>query len=609
MPMAPRTTSRATRLSAYPHRAAFAIQIGRNPTVQAGGIAMVSLMGLTVIGWPAVLAWTVVAVLAAAGEDRLLRIVARGGRFSQAGARWAPALRILVTTLYAAAALALIVRGGSSQRLFAFALLSASMVHGLMRYYRSPLILVASFSPYLIVLSFVAFSLARTALEHGQLLLAFAATFTIATFALQIWSARAQLSGAWMELTKARERAEERERAAQSANLAKSQFLTTMSHELRTPLNGVLGMAQALAKDPLTRVQQERVKVIRQSGESLLAVLNDLLDLSKIETGSLEIEVAEFDLEELVRGVVAAYQALAKKKGLTFELEIADDAGGRYLGDSARIRRILYSLCDNAVKFTLVGGASLSVARRTNQVVFCVADTGIGIGACDLAHLSEGFFQADASLTRLLGGTGVGLTICSELTKLMGGQFRASSELGKGSQFEVSLPLELAKAASAPKATNFADKERPLELRVLAAEDNDVNQLVLKTLLAPAGICPTMVDNGREALAAWEAQTWDIVLMDVQMPEMDGIEATRAIRLRETKTGRARTPIVAVTANAMAHQLAEYEAAGMDGVVAKPFEVADLFEVMGQALAQVGATANESGSAPRYGAGRRQASA
>ena len=224
----------------------------------------------------------------------------------------------------------------------------------------------------------------------------------------------------------------------------------------------------------------------------------------------------------------------------------------------------------------------LHVEREAGRVVFRVSDTGIGIAEGDLARLFEGFFQADATHSRRYGGAGIGLAVCRKLTTLMGGSIEASSQPGQGSIFTVGLPLQpvTTESADAP-----AEAQRPGDLRVLAAEDNATNQLVLKTFLASAGIAPTLVINGREAIAAWENQTWDVVLMDIQMPEMDGIEATRAIRRRERETGRVRTPIVAVTANAMSHQLLEYEAAGMDGIVAKPVDFANLLAVMDRVLA------------------------
>jgi signal transduction histidine kinase/CheY-like chemotaxis protein len=566
-----------------PHAVAFAIQASRNIVVQATGLVMVVVTGLGVAPWPYLTGWTVAAFVVLATEDLLLRHVARSGRFARAAGRCAPWLRILATTLYACAAFMLIVKGGPVERLFAFALMCVSMVHVLMRYYRSRWILLVSLSPYMAILGLVAYGQARIAMAQHHWQGALAAFFTLVLFGVQFWSARAQLAAAWMELMKARQAAEERERAAEAANRAKSDFLATMSHELRTPLNGVLGMAQALTTEQLTELQHERVKVIRRCSEGLLAVLNDLLDLSKIESSSLDLEVAEFDLEHLVRGVASAYQPLADKKGLSFSFAVDEAARGRYEGDSPRIRRILYSLADNAVKFTEGGGITLSVTREAGAVVFRIDDTGIGIARDDLAHLFDGFFQADGGRTRRYGGAGLGLAICRELTHLMGGAVEAVSEPGAGSTFIVRLPLTLA-APVAGRADSAAGPAIAREIRVLAAEDNATNRLVLKTLLAQAGIVPAIVENGREALEAWETQGWDMILMDIQMPVMDGVAATRAIRQRERAEGRAPTPIIAVTANAMTHQVAEYEAAGMDRMVPKPIDAQTLFAAMEQVL-------------------------
>ncbi|HLZ77638.1 ATP-binding protein [Phenylobacterium sp.] len=584
--MSPRPGNASTSVHSAQQAVAFVVHASRNIVVQALGVGMVVVTGLNVTPWPYVAGWTAMAVVVLTAEDQLLRAAAETRAFARRAAAWAPMLRIAATSLYALAALALIARGAAPERLFAFALICCSMVHVLMRYYRSRWILIVALAPYLGILALLAVTEFRQAIAQGHPLSAVIATFTLATFGLQFWSARAQLSAAWGELMDAREAAEERERAAETANRAKSNFLATMSHELRTPLNGVLGMVQALTTEELTKVQHERVKIIRRSSESLLAVLNDLLDLSKIEASTLELEVAEFDLEHLVRGVVAAYQPLADKKGLTFEFEISEAARGRYDGDSARIRRILYSLADNAVKFTEAGGIRLEVGLAAGEVVFSVADTGIGIAPADIPHLFEGFYQADASRTRRFGGAGLGLAICREMTQLMGGAIEASSEPGQGSTFVVRLPLAPA-AAHAETARAEAASDQPDtagELRVLAAEDNDTNQLVLKTLLSQAGVTPTLVENGRQALEAWEAQHWDIILMDIQMPIMDGVAATIAIREREAETGRARTPIIAVTANAMTHQVTEYLAAGMDGMVPKPVDITALFHAMERAL-------------------------
>ncbi|HET9159915.1 MAG TPA: ATP-binding protein [Caulobacteraceae bacterium] len=376
---------------------------------------------------------------------------------------------------------------------------------------------------------------------------------------------------------------------AEDANKAKSAFLATMSHEIRTPLNGVLGMAQAMAvDDDLTAVQRDRLAVVRQSGETLLAILNDVLDLSKIEAGKLELEAAEFDVSDLARGAHAAFTAIANKKGLSFDLKVEKAAKGVYLGDSTRVRQILYNLVSNALKFTDEGQVRVVVDRQDQDLVLVVSDSGIGIAPDRLAHLFEKFEQADASTTRRFGGTGLGLSICRELATLMGGKITAQSAPGEGARFTVRLPLPRLAATPRKRArvevpeTVSPMADRPL--RVLAAEDNSVNQLVLKTLLHQVGIQPVIVENGAHAVVAWEREAWDVILMDVQMPEVDGPTATKIIRERELARERGRTPIIALTANAMAHQVEAYRAVGMDAFVPKPIEVATLFAAIQQVL-------------------------
>jgi PAS domain S-box-containing protein len=374
---------------------------------------------------------------------------------------------------------------------------------------------------------------------------------------------------------------------AEAATRAKSAFLATMSHEIRTPLNGVLGMAQAMAMGEVTDQQRERLEVIRQSGESLLAILNDVLDLSKIEAGKLELEQAEFDIDELSGGAIGAFAATAQAKGLSFELKVERQARGVYRGDSVRVRQILYNLVSNALKFTETGGVKVVVSRKTKLLSIAVSDTGIGVATEKLASLFQKFEQADASTTRRYGGTGLGLAICRDLVELMGGSIRGESSLGAGATFVADLPLTRVAASAARTAPPAAERREPTEgvaLRVLAAEDNGMNQLVLRTLLEQVGVEPVIVGNGREAVAAWAREPWDLILMDVQMPEMDGPTATGMIRARERAEGRPRTPIVALTANAMAHQVSEYLQSGMDDFVAKPIEAGRLYAVIQDAL-------------------------
>lgn len=388
---------------------------------------------------------------------------------------------------------------------------------------------------------------------------------------------------------------------ADEANDAKSAFLATMSHEIRTPLNGVLGMVQAMAANELPAVQRERLDVIRQSGESLLAILNDILDLSKIEAGKLDLEEIDFDLGEVAHGAHSTFTALANKKGLSFSLNM-DGASGVYRGDPTRLRQIIYNLVSNALKFTEKGEIRVDASRQGAELRLRVTDTGIGIPADKVATLFSKFAQVDASTTRRFGGTGLGLSICRQLAELMGGTLELETELGRGSIFTVTLPLPRVgdqMLAVAIKAPETQDRPRLGTVRVLAAEDNAVNQLVLRTLLLQIGLEPVVVPDGLQAVAAWEHEPWDVILMDVQMPQMDGIAATRAIRARELETGRPRVPIIALTANAMSHQRSEYEAAGMDAFVSKPISINCLFEALERALDPVDCEAPASDQAAR----------
>jgi PAS domain S-box-containing protein len=383
---------------------------------------------------------------------------------------------------------------------------------------------------------------------------------------------------------------------AESANRAKSAFLAMVSHEIRTPLNGLMGMAQVMAKGELSPVQRERLEVIRTSSDGLLTILNELLDLSKIEAGKLTLEDCEFDIAELAAGACATFQAVAENKGLAFDLKVSPAARGAYRGDPVRVRQILHNLTANALKFTDHGRVQIAVGRRAGQVRIRVSDTGIGMTPAQQAKLFSAFHQAEASTARRYGGTGLGLAICRELVELMGGRISVQSAPGEGTSFTVSLPLPQLEAAApaeahpAPSAHAPGGSERAL--RVLAAEDNNVNQLVLKTLLNHAGIDPVLVGDGRAAVEAWAGAPWDLILMDVEMPVMNGPAAAAEIRARERAEGRRRTPIIALTANAMEGQVAQYLAAGMDGHVPKPIAAGRLFAALEAALATDGGGAD-----------------
>jgi len=378
----------------------------------------------------------------------------------------------------------------------------------------------------------------------------------------------------------------------------KSQFLANMSHEIRTPLNGVLAMAQIIALGDLTQVQRERVEVIRRSGEDLLAVLNDVLDLSKIEAGKMEIDAGHVDAEVIGQHVQATFGAVAAAKpDLDFRLEVRPEARGVRRGDAVRIGQIVNNLVSNALKFTAKGQVRVVIDGLGDDgrdgLRFVVTDTGIGIPADKLPQLFQKFIQADNSNTRQYGGTGLGLAISRELAQLMRGRIEVESVEGQGSTFTVTLPLaRIAESAAADQAIPAAAAYEPEEernLRVLAAEDIPTNQLVLRTIMETFGVDLDVVDNGRLAVEAWRNGDYDIVLMDIQMPEMDGMAATRAIRAAEVSLGRPRTPIIAVSANAMAHQVKEYLEVGMDGHVAKPIELTKLHAAIEGAMAAIAA--------------------
>ncbi|KRA66443.1 histidine kinase [Caulobacter sp. Root655] len=389
------------------------------------------------------------------------------------------------------------------------------------------------------------------------------------------------LRGAMAELVKARD-------DANAANVLKSHFLANMSHEIRTPLNGVLAMTEVMAMGELNAVQRERLSVIRESGALLLSVLNDVLDLSKIEAGRLDLVERDFDLASLALSVRESYATQARQKGLEFGVFVAPEALGAWRGDADRLRQILGNLVSNALKFTLEGSVSVRFASADDGrgLRIDVVDTGIGIDAETLPRLFDKFVQADSSTTRRFGGSGLGLSICNELATLMGGGVHVQSREGQGSTFTVVVAMPRGEAV-APIAVEPAPPpvESERRLRVLAADDNPTNQKVIAAVLAPLGAEVELVADGAACVDAWKRGGFDIVLMDIHMPVMDGVEAARTIRGLEISEGRKRIPIVAVTANALVHQVEGYMAAGMDGHVAKPIEVTKLYDAIETAVA------------------------
>lgn len=367
-------------------------------------------------------------------------------------------------------------------------------------------------------------------------------------------------------------------KAAEAAATAKSSFLATMSHEIRTPMNGIIGMISVLQESSLSAVQQEQVEIISQSADSLLTIVNDILDFSKIEAGLMTLEAIPFDLRSAVADVLGLVQPQAHGKSLQLTSEIASDIPVTVLGDPGRLRQVLINLLGNAIKFTAVGMVRLTVAKSQTDpsaVIFSIYDTGIGIPSEKASLLFQRFVQVDSSTTRHFGGSGLGLAICKSLVELMKGTISVQSEEGQGSvfRFDLRLPETVSPPVESPSPIGIASSS--FGFRVLIAEDNTINQKVAAMHLKKLGCSVDIAGNGLEAVDLVRKFSYDLIVMDCQMPQMDGYEATRQIRDFETVMGK-RTPIIALSANALPEDVARSMTAGMDGHLSKPFYLDDI---------------------------------
>jgi signal transduction histidine kinase/ActR/RegA family two-component response regulator len=374
---------------------------------------------------------------------------------------------------------------------------------------------------------------------------------------------------------------------AEESARAKAIFLATMSHELRTPMNGVLGCTQLLQDTSLTDPQRQLLETMHRSAESLLVLVNDILDFSKIEAGKMSLEVADVEIRPLIDDVITLTSEMAKKKGLTVQVQLASDIPAVLRGDPVRLRQVLFNLVGNAVKFTEQGGVHVSVKtvpcnqKNSDAIVlyWMVKDTGIGITPDQQARLFGAYAQAEASTARRFGGTGLGLMICCQLVELMGGAMMVESKPGEGSSFSYTTSLlpaiQRETSAHVDEASIASIADRTIPLRILVVDDNEINQVVACKFLQKLGCQVEVARNGREAVDSIARATYDAVLMDCEMPEMNGYEATQEIRRQEHATTR-HLPIIALTGHASSEDEQKCRQAGMDDVVTKPMTLPTL---------------------------------
>jgi len=498
----------------------------------------------------------------------------------RAVAAWA-ASTSLTSAAYSALAIYLWWAGAESGRLMALLIVAGSLLHVTIHMHHVRLLLVAAAWPHAIVFFGLPLVAAATGGVHMWIIVLGAALYTI------------HLVVAFRQADSTTRQLEDERNRAERASSAKSDFLATISHEIRTPMNAIVSAANLLSGSRLNKAQREQVEMLTDANDVLLSLLNDVLDLSKIEAGKMTIEPADTDLARTLEGLRRLWLPRATDKGLDLRLEIAPDTPACVSVDPLRLKQILFNLISNAVKFTASGAVTVRLATDlegdAQRLVFEVTDTGAGISPDALQRLFDAFEQGDAGTTRKHGGSGLGLAISRRLAGMMGGSLDVESELGRGSTFRLVLPLVRGSDAAqvVEESSDDARGDGLAGLRVLVAEDHPVNQRVLDLLLSPTGCRLTFCDDGAQAVELAAVQDFDAILMDMQMPVLDGLEATR--RIKAGRGPNAATPVIALTANALDHHRAAWAEVGVRAFVSKPIDPRELFTVLANAARAAGA--------------------
>ena len=371
-------------------------------------------------------------------------------------------------------------------------------------------------------------------------------------------------------------------RKAEESSKAKAMFLANMSHEIRTPLNGIVGMTEQLAQSQLDADQRYFTDIMRSASSTLLSIINDVLDISKIESGKFSIETTPFNLNETIRRTLSIFEEKAKQANISLDIELMDDMGIMHLGDPHRLSQVLFNIVGNAIKFTQAGYVRVTsnLARGENDIChvsFTIEDTGVGMDMIYLTKVFEAFSQEDASITRKFGGSGLGLSIARSIVQIMGGTIQIESEKGKGTRVNIRIPMRISNDKTKQEIVEMTDLQKSLKgLRVLAVEDNELNRMVLQVILKKCEVIVSIAHNGQEAIDLIQSKEFDIVLMDVQMPIVDGLEATKYIREELKLT----IPIIGLSANAMREEVEICKQAGMNDYLVKPYSERALVEVM-----------------------------